>query len=199
VRRLVPALALCLAAAVALPSEADSRPYLRDPAGDANFLNDEKVGLPVPSTSTAPASLAQADITAVTLTTLYRGSGRQRRPAGTQVTMHLAGAPADGVEYEVVADWRGTCDGLRSSLSMYVLLDKQATIGSATCQSEDGASSNDVLQDYAVDPTARTVSWRTRATMPPGARVVSVAADTCVFTVGVYDDARTDGSWTYGR
>jgi hypothetical protein len=82
---------------------------------------------------------------------------------------------------------------------MYVLLDRQLSTGSATCQSPDGASSNDVLQDFSVDPAARTVTWRTRATMPRGAAVTSVVADTCVFVIGVFDTAHADGYWVYGR
>jgi len=201
VRRLVTCLLAPLAlVAAAFPSQAaPPRPYLSDVTGDANGVNSQKVSLPLPQTSTAPASVGRADIVSVTLSTLYRGSGRSKRANGLQITMRLAEAPADGVTYEWSTDWRGTCDGLRSTLSGYLLIAREVTTGSATCTSADGSSSNDVLLDVQVDPVARTVTWRTRPTMPRGARVESMTASTSVFVAGVYDEAWAAGAWSYGR
>lgn len=198
-RRLV--LCLLVLAAVPLPPAAGAapRPYLQDRAGDANGLNSQRLRLPLPESSTPPASLARADILSVTLTTVYRGTGRARRPNGLQVTMRLAEAPADGVMYTWSTAWRGTCDGHRSTLTGYLVMDGALSTATATCESADGTSSNDVLHDAQVDAVARTVTWRTRPTMPRGSGVVSMSADTSVFIVGVYDEASADGSWTYGR
>lgn len=191
---------LCLPVSLR-PAEAVSppRPYLVDLVGDANGANDQGFELPLPETGTAPASWGRADIQSVSLKTVWQGTGKSRKPNGLLVTMTLAEPPADGVIYEATLQWSGTCDGLRSELQVYYQLVDQLSNGVAKCQVPGNSNrSNDVLADLQVDARARTVSWRTRATIPRGAEVWAMTADTSVAFFGQLDKAAADGTWTYG-
>ena len=83
----------------ALPAHAAKpKPQVTDPSGDANGVNDQALGAPVPSAGTGPASLAAADITGVTFATTFGKKKVHRKTVkvvkGFTVTMALAAAPS---------------------------------------------------------------------------------------------------------
>ncbi|MBV9097016.1 MAG: hypothetical protein JO079_03070, partial [Frankiaceae bacterium] len=82
------ALAVAAAAAVTLTHPAGAAApksgdlHVTDPTGDANGINGQGIGAPVPSQSTGPASVAGADITSIDLKTLWVGKGKKRKAQG---------------------------------------------------------------------------------------------------------------------
>src|SRR4051794_22480308 len=91
-----------LAAAVAAqPAMAAPRTglHVSDPAGDANGINDQGLGEPVPSVpsvSTSPASVSGADITKIDLVTDFIRKGKARKASGFDVVLKLAGPVQKG-------------------------------------------------------------------------------------------------------
>jgi hypothetical protein len=111
--RLLTLAALAGISVAAVPGNAAPapKPQIIDPAGDANGVNDQDAGLPVPSQST-PTDVSAADITAVTFATTLK---KQKvdglvvtKPIGFTVTMTLSAAPTTPeIFYRVVATTAG--------------------------------------------------------------------------------------------
>ena len=80
----------------ALPAGAATRPQVTDPIGDANGLNSQSIGLPVPSQATSPASVKGSDITSLALVTGYRKVGSRKVPRSVSLVLTLADTPAAG-------------------------------------------------------------------------------------------------------
>jgi len=103
--RLFASAAVVALAAFAMPAHAGAvKPQIVDPAGDANDINDQGLGIADQSVST-PADLSSADILSVTFQTVFATKvvkGKKTQvPTGFTVTMTLAAAPGPAIEYRV--------------------------------------------------------------------------------------------------
>src|SRR4051794_32908159 len=135
-RRIALAIAAAALAISAHPAGAATRPglHITDAAGDANGINGQGFGAPVPSQSTSPASVAGADITRVDLVTRFVGKGRHRKADGFDVTLKLAGRLQQGTVVTVTMDTSRPC-GPSSTIQL-----GYGTSKLATCQSPAGSS-----------------------------------------------------------
>jgi hypothetical protein len=99
--------------AAVLPAHAASapKPQVTDTVGDANAVNDQGFGspLPNPSQSTAPADYAAGDLTSVLLQTTRVKKGKKKVANGFTATMNLAAAPDTANLYYVVGFSTPTC------------------------------------------------------------------------------------------
>ena len=93
-----------------VPADAAKRPALpkalvvKDLAGDANALNDQGFGAPVPDTA-GPADAAPFDIRNVTIVTDKAGTAATRITA----TLELGAAPSPDGVYRVLSNLGGAC------------------------------------------------------------------------------------------
>lgn len=199
-RRLtVPVLtALATCAALSLPASA-AAPQLTDPTGDANGVNSQSIGLPLPSQS-APVGVAAADIVSTAFTTTYKKVGRKQVPHGLRIVLTLAAAPQENTVYGVTATVPDGCDGKGGTdLSASYQLIAGVVSGFVNCGPHGSADTTDIaMGDAVVDAAKRTVTWDVYGdTLKPGSVFEEIAADTSVFVVGVFDEAKGDASYTY--
>jgi hypothetical protein len=100
-------------AVATLPAHAASapKPQITDPAGDANGLNDQGAGTPLPSVST-PVDDAAADITGITLQTVFVTKKVKhktvKKPVGSTITVSFSGALDTNTFYAVSFTSAGT-------------------------------------------------------------------------------------------
>lgn len=171
---LVGGLAVAAAPALAAKVVPAPTPQVVDPAGDANGLNDQLLGkpLPNPNQSTAPASYSSADITSVLFQTAYVKKGRKQVPAGFTATLTLAGAPDANTFYDVDVSTPVCPDTLQFQYSTF----NQFETNVVTCY--DGNNFN----DYAVPPatiSGNTITWTVPlAAVPAGTVFSSISAYT---------------------
>jgi hypothetical protein len=187
--------------ALTLPAEAARapRPQIVDPVGDANGVNGQAFGLPVPSVST-PVDATMADILSVRFSTVFKKVGRKRVPKGMQVVMTLADAPQTGFYYAVSATVPKTCDGAGTTLALAHLDEKVTHVDTVSCEDTSNVGSTTNLgTDVVVDAAAHTVTWTFDPGLPVGTRFTDITADTSAFVVGVYDDAASATPYVYGR
>lgn len=186
--------------ALAVPSPAAPAPQVTDLAGDANGVNSQSLGLPLPGTATAPASNGAADIVSVTFATAWKKLGSVKVPNGVTVTMTLSGAPAEGTAYAVHAVVPKTCDGEHTDLSLSYLEYGLTRANYAQCHdaSEVDGDVTEMLVEVTTDAARKTITWRLSKGIQKGAKVDSITADTSVFVLGVYDEATGSRAYTYG-
>lgn len=104
--RLVAAAAVAGIAVAAAPGYAAKahKPQITDPAGDANGVNDQGIGAPIPSTAT-PADDSAADMTSVAFASTFKikkVKGKTVKvPTGFTVTMKLGAAPVPETFYRI--------------------------------------------------------------------------------------------------
>ena len=189
--------ALAAAAAVALlalahPSGAATKPFhVADAAGDANGLNSQSIGLPVPSTSTGGAEVKGADILGLDITNQFRGSGKTRKPAGFKVVLHLAAPLQAGTVLTVTMNTSVPC-GPSSTIQLGA-----GTTNLAICQSEEpGGESTDIGTTQVV---GNDVVWDLVNVFKAGTKIDTIAASSSVFVLGVFDEASTEAVFTYGK
>jgi hypothetical protein len=195
-------LLVALAAAAALTHTAAAAApaglHVTDPTGDANGVNSQVLGLPLPSTSTTPASVKGADITGMDVVTLFKGTGKARKAAGFTLTVRFAGPVQQGVNVTVTADTSSPC-GESSRLQFgYQDLGPSKT-DLAVCQSAapGGASTTVGATEVAADATS--ITWTVDNLFKPGTTLSPIEARTSVFVLGVFDEATTDKTFTYGK
>jgi hypothetical protein len=186
--------------ALALPSEAAPapKPQIVDTVGDANGLNGQAIGLPLPSVAT-PAGASMADIQSVRWSTVFKKVGRKRVARGMQVVLTLADAPQTGFYYSVGATVPATCDGAGTALVLTHVDEKASRVDTVSCQDNATASSTNLGSDVVVDAAAHTITWTFDAGLKVGTRFTDLTAATSAFVVGVYDDAATATPYVYGR
>jgi len=187
--------------ALVLPTSAAPKPQLTDLAGDANGVNGQALGLPVPGVATAPASHAGADILSVTLATVWKKVGTRKRANGFSITLQLAAAPAEGTTYNISADVPGTCDGSGTHLTIGSWRNPLVENHFANCDSpgeDPTGTGTSVEADYAEDAAKHTITWTIAAGMAKGAKVLNVTAASSVFVLGVFDEASGSKPFTYG-
>lgn len=189
--------------AVTVPSRAiEPAAQLIDATGDANGINGQRFGIPVPSTSTSPASDGASDIVSVRFATVFKKGGNRSVPIAFTVTMTLAAAPRTGVLYGVRARVPKTCDGAGTDLYLDYEDLGSTPVDSVSCSDPAavGGASNDVAGGAAfVDAANHTITWTVDAGLKPGAVVDSLAADTSAFVLGLIDEATTTRTYVYGK
>lgn len=191
---------LALGAPAPAAPPAAPTPHVTDLTGDANGVNGQAQGLPVPDTATEPASVGAADIVNVTFATIWKGVGRARRANGFTVTMQLSQAPAQGIAYAVLADVPSTCDGKRTILYLNYLDylgASDAHIANCMDASVGGATRN-MLVNVKADLAKKTITWTLSKGLKNGAEVTSIKADTSILAVGFLDEASGGRPYTYG-
>lgn len=199
-RSTVPVLtALVACGALAVPASA-AAPQLTDPLGDANGVNGQTIGLPVPSQST-PAGVAAADIVSAALSTTYKKVGKKQVPEGVRIVLTLAAAPQQGTVYNVNASVASGCDTGGGTVLSASYQDVGPGIVSSfvNCAPAGSTETTDVAAGEAVvDAAKHTISWDVAGDgLKAGAVFEELTADTSVFVFGVYDEAKGDGTYTY--
>lgn len=196
--------ALALAAAATVfagqSAHAAAKPLvLTDLTGDANGVNSQAIGLPLPSTSTAAASLKGADIVSLTLSNVFKGKGRQAKPAGMTVTLKLNGAIQEGVNFVVTMDTSTPC-GASNTMQFGYSSTPALDTSLANCQSsEPGADDAVTVGSTSVDAANGVITWTVDGgTLTKGAKVTDIQASSTVFVLGVFDDLLSDKTFTYG-
>ena len=199
-RSTVPVLTTLIACgALALPASAAGGPQLTDPTGDANGVNSQSIGLPVPS-QTTPAGVAAADIVSTSFTTTYKKVGKKQVPNGLRIVLTLAAAPQENTVYGVTATVPDGCDGKAGTdLSASYQLIAGVVSAFVTCGPHGSAETTDIaMGDAVVDAAKKTITWDVSGdTLEPGSVFEEIAADTSVFVVGVFDEAKGDATYTY--
>ncbi len=190
----LPALAAVAATVLVLahPAGAASKKFhIADAAGDANGVNGQGVGLPIPGTSTGPAQVAGADILGIDVTNRFKGSGKTRKPAGFDVVLHLAAPLQQGTVLTVTMNTSVPC-GDTSTIQLGA-----GTSSLAICQSSDPSKAGATVGSTEV--VGNDVHWTIDNLFKAGTKVDSFYASTSVFVLGVFDEASGDGVFTYGK
>lgn len=165
-----------------------------DPAGDANGVNGQNAGLPVPSTSTAPAQLAGADIVRLDLSTVFKG----KKAKALRITLRLSDAVQQGVNYLVTMTTSVSC-GTSSTIQLGYQ-DTGALVNSlALCQAAEAGGTSTDLGDAELGADGRSIVWTLSPDFKPGVRLSDLYASTSVFVLGVFDELVSDRVYTYGR
>ena len=190
---------LILSAASALlvmahPSSAAAKPFtVTDAIGDANGVNSQSLGLPVPSTST-PADVSGADITKIEFVNYFKGTGKARKPMGFDVTLRLAAPLQQGVLVTVTMETSRPCGE-----SSTIQLGYSASSKLAICQSADPGGTSTDIGSWEVSSDGKSITWSIQAVLKPGTKIDTINATTSVFVLGVFDEATSDDVFTYGR
>ena len=179
---------------LAHPSGAATRGlHLTDPTGDANGINGQGFGLPLPSTSTGPAEVAGADITGMDLVNRFRGAGKTRKPSGFDVTLHLAAPLQQGTVITVTMESSAPC-GDTSTMQLGA-----GTSALAICQSSKAGSAGATIGTTEVSTDKKSITWSIDGIFKAGTKVSSIAASSSVFVLGVFDELNSDATFTYGK
>ena len=195
--------ALALAAAATVfagqSAHAAAKPLvLADLTGDANGVNSQAIGLPLPPTSTAAASVKGADIVSLTLTNVFKGKGKLAKPAGMTVTLKLNGAIQQGVNFVVTMDTSTPC-GPSSTIQLGYEDAPLLNNGLAICQSADAGGDSATIGSTSVDAEKGVITWTIDGSvLSKGTKVSGIEASSTVFVLGVFDDLISDKVFTYG-
>lgn len=194
-RRLALVTAAAAALALALPAGAATKPalHISDPVGDANGVNGQGFGAPVPSRSTAPASVSGADITSIDFRTKFIGTGQKRRPYGFDVTLKLAGALQRGATIVVTMDTSVPC-GESSRIQL-----GYGTSSLAVCQGGQGSTATTQVGTWDASKDGKSVTWHIDPIFKPGVTMTNVSGSTSVFVLGVFDEVSSGGVYKYGK
>jgi hypothetical protein len=202
-RRSVIALLFVPVLLMATPSSAASRGELhaKEMSGDANGLNSQGIGLPIPATATPPVSLAGADITRLDVVTRYRTVKGKRIPRATVVTLSLAGPVQAGVNFVITANvgGGGTCDDTNKRIQLgYQVVGSQYESALAICQTPS-ATNSETIGYLEVDAAKGKISWVLEMGQKPGHTLTDFAVSSTVFVAGVFDEFNPRGTFTYAR
>ena len=193
-RRLIGLAAVAAIATVALPATAaPAKPalHISDPAGDANGVNGQGFGAPVPSMSTSPASVSGADITGIDFRTNFAGKGKRRHADGFSVTLKLAAPLQKGVLITVTMDASAPCGPSNTIQLGY------GTSSLAVCQTS--GTTNDDIGSWEVSDDKTSITWDIAPVFKPGTTITNVNATTSVFVLGVFDEAKSSAIYKYGK
>jgi hypothetical protein len=146
-------------AVAAFPAHAASapKPQITDPAGDANGVNDQGLGLPVPSSAT-PIDNSGADITSVLFQTTFVTKKVKKKtvkvPSGFTVTLNLSAAPAVQTDFRVSATTAGC--GSSGSVRFEYSTSVAQTGGSADCF---GLTTNTAYAGVTTAVKGSAITW----------------------------------------
>lgn len=201
-RRFVIALLAFPLLLLATPSGAASRGELhkKDLTGDANGLNGQAIGLPVPATSTAPASVASADIVALDVVTKYKTVKGKRVPRATAVTLSLAGPVPTGAQFVITASLSAPCDDKNKRIQLGYGDSVAIQTGLAICSNPDSTGNSETIGYVdVVDKPKGKITWILEMGQKPGNTMTNFDVSSTVFVVGVFDEFRPKGTFTYAR
>jgi hypothetical protein len=194
--RRLPAFAVTATALLVLahPSAAvTKRFHIADPTGDANGVNGQGFGMPVPSAATGPAEVAGADIVGLELVNRFKATGKARKASGFDVVLHLAAPLQQGTVITVTMDTSAPCGG-----SNRIQLGA-GTSSLATCQPATTTGSGTTIGTTEVSSDRKSVTWSLDNLFKAGTKVTNFYASSSVFVLGVFDEATSDAAFTYGR
>lgn len=69
----------------------------------------------------------------------------------------------------------------------------------AICQSAAGSTTNDTVGDWETSGDRTTITWHIAPIFKPGVKISKIYASTSVFVLGVFDEATSQGVFTYGQ
>jgi hypothetical protein len=146
---------------------------ITDPAGDANAINDQSTGAPVPSTAT-PTQVAAADIISISWKTLVTtqkvGKKIVNVPTAMQVKMTLSGAPQLNTIYRVTT---ATGDCTTFWLNYSQLADGAAAAAlQHNCPGFTASSATSSTESVSLDTfklDANSITWTIPAKLLPKA------------------------------
>jgi hypothetical protein len=199
--RLTALAAVACVASVAVPSlAATPRAQVTDPQGDANGLNDQGLGLPVPSVST-PAEDQAADIVSVLFQSTFTTKAHKKVPTGMTITLTLAAPPVPEHIYRVTATGP-TCS------SAQLFFEYTTTIGVSppgTARCPGTVKSTDVTVSSVV-AKGNTITWTVplSANIQKGEHLTDLGADVRLelskpgATVPAIDEASSTATFTVG-
>lgn len=189
-----------------------------DQAGDANALNGQGFGLPVPATATGPASYGSGDVLSLAWQTLVTskkvGNKTISKPTGMKVTMALSGAPQINTIYRVTG---GTAE---CTVFWFTYSSLAGGAPTATLQHNcpgfvpagaTGTSENVVLDGVKIEGS--TITWTVPGSVLPkafkvGTQLTGLSGHTRMYagtsvtggaTVPAMDEAAGDGVYVYGK
>lgn len=191
--------------AAAVPASAAKTPppppapkglHFTDAAGDANGVNSQGFGLPVPSTSTSPLSVGGADIVGVDVVTLFKKVGKKQVPNGTALTLKLAAPVQAGVLFTITANVPSTCDGTDTVVQLGYGGPGNTSL--AVCQAPAGKTAPSI-GTAEVDAAKTSITWTFDATLKPGQVMTDFSVTSSVFVFGVFDESLEAGPYTYAK
>jgi len=202
--RLLTVAALAGVSLAAVPGNAAPapKPQIIDPAGDANGVNDQDAGLPVPSQST-PADISAADITSVTFATTFKKEKLDgkvvSKPSGFTVTMTLSAAPTTPeIFYRVVAATAG-CNQVFFEYGTDVVAGGSAVRCPGTVPTKDKTYS-----DAPAVIKGSSITWALPlSAFPVGTKFSALSAQTrlnpAIITAPQLDGATASATYTVGK
>lgn len=198
-RRTALALAAVATVVAGQTAHAATKPLvITDLSGDANGVNSQSLGLPLPATSTAAASVKGADIVSLKVANVFKGKGRTAKPAGLTVTLKTAGALQQGVDYSITMDLDKPC-GASSRVQLGFEDVPSLNRGLAICQSAQAGGASTTIGSTAVDAAGGTITWSLDGSaFSKGVTISNFAASSTVFVVGVFDEVTSDKVFRYG-
>jgi hypothetical protein len=176
------------------PSMAATKRFaVTDATGDANGVNSQSLGLPLPSTST-PADVSGADITKIEFVNVFKGTGKNRKANGFDVTLRLAAPMQAGTLITLTMNTSRPCGE-----SSTIQLGYSQTSSLAICQSATPGGTSTDIGSWQLSSDSKSVTWSIQNIFKPGTKIDAIAATTSVFVVGVFDEATTDAVFSYGQ
>jgi hypothetical protein len=172
-----------------------------DPTGDANGLNDQGFGLPIPGVST-PVEDSGADIVSVLFHSTFTTKAHKKVPTGMTITLTLAAPPAPEHIYRVTANG-STCSGAQLFFE-YTTAVGASPPGDARCPGT--VKSTDVAVTSVV-ASGDTITWTVPLSggLTKGERLSGLGADVRIelskpgTTVPAIDEASSTASFTVGK
>ena len=205
--RLATAAAVAGIAVVALPGHAATapKPQITDPSGDANAINDQGLGSPVPSVpsvSTGPADDSAADISSVTFASTFKVKKVKGKtvkvPTGFTVTMKLGAAPVPETFYRITA-------AIPSCTDLFIEYGTDVAAGGTAmrCPALPGATGTDYSVPDAVVKDSTIVWTIPVSALPAGTTLSTLHAETrfnpAVITAPAIDVASGSATFTVGK
>jgi hypothetical protein len=202
--RLATAAAVAGIAVAALPGHAATahKPQITDPVGDANALNDQGVGAPIPSASTGPADDAAADISSVTFASTFRVKKVKGKtvkvPTGFTATMKLGAAPVPETFYRITA-------AIPSCTDLFIEYGTDVAEGGTNmrCPALPGATGTDYKLPDAIVKDSSIIWTIPVSALPAGTTLSTLHAETrfnpAVVTAPAIDEASSTATFTVGK
>ena len=172
--------------------------HLKDLAGDANGVNSQDTGLPLPSTATSPVQLAAGDILGVDVATRFKGAGKAKKAKGFTVRLNLAAPLQQGVNYLVTMESSSPCGDTSTMQLGYEEMGPVATSDLAICQAADTTGDSTSIGTTELSADRKSIIWTIDDVFKPGTQVSDWYASSSVFVVGVFDELVSDSSFRYG-
>lgn len=176
---------------------------MKDVKGDANAINGQGIELlPGPGTSTAPASVAGADLVSLDVTTRTKTIKGKKVAQGITITLTLGGPVQQGVNYGGTLISSVPCDENNSHTIQVGYEDlKEQQTALVDCQKPTGSGSATATESVGytnVDAAAGKITWVIdQVPMRRGLALSNFQLTSSVFVLGVFDEFYPAGRFTY--